>query len=685
MVTSLPGMKKAVMVIVCLLVAPSVLYSLDKEMPLEGRPNRHYERLVRDHFEKTFHNTCRRFKFIQDYWKMLESPPGQVVEFEFNVKGAKEGDLGGVGDRLGGLISAVAIALRFQRLVVIDADEAFNQYFRPLRNPSIVKAFPRAEVFSYENSSAWAKYTPSNDPRLVNNDMSRCSNPEYHPEFYLNPENIHKCGLDNYKLDDVKDQPIIKIRANRCYLCKWMSNPTDAARSQLIDVLGLSENDNLYEVGGCMLRLVIWPTDYAIAQLAQVIVNYVHPRRNMISTNSTVATVSVKATNVTTGNTVKYPVNRTMQTLFPILNKKLDSSLMKSAALSYRHRQQQSQKQSRPLLDRTGRQLPIPRPFLPFMIGLHFRCGDAFIKDKSSRACEFDPVNLASNSPTVMRSGNPLDTGMCAHIVASRLLQHLTSISNKSSGEIAPLDRSELMFHIASDNVYSAQQMLDYATNQVFARNGYVSPIGCHIDINSTRTCAEETLLHFLLLSMSHIMILPTFDKVPTSGFSRLAAVYGLMNDVNTRVHNNDMKSNVLLSPLDCTGRPTAIHASVTHGNWICDDLYPVMKWYSTTPMGFELTERWYNETNQTHLIPKLREQQQQQQNQQVSKPNRRRRRKHAIVSVLLGLLVFAVVLAVKSVIGAWIVQRTCPSLAPYRKYIMVCMALLWLYLYFLT
>ena len=59
---------------------------------------------------------------------------------------------------------------------------------------------------------------------------------------------------------DVK-QPIIKLRGNRAYICKWATAiGNDKSSHQDMLRLGIHEKADLLEVGGCLLRLAMWPT-----------------------------------------------------------------------------------------------------------------------------------------------------------------------------------------------------------------------------------------------------------------------------------------------------------------------------------------------------------------------------------------------------------------------------------------
>lgn len=73
-----------------------------------------------------------------------------------------------------------------------------------------------------------------------------------------------KCSL----IDGDVPHPIIWAKGNRAFLCRWYHFTDSIAHKQLMQVIGKKITDqykdkplDLFEVSGCMLRLVMWPTD----------------------------------------------------------------------------------------------------------------------------------------------------------------------------------------------------------------------------------------------------------------------------------------------------------------------------------------------------------------------------------------------------------------------------------------
>lgn len=156
------------------------------------------------------------------------------------------------------------LALRFNRTLLIQSSNGYDELFRPYRSPSKVSA-----EMTYKDclrNSSWSKY----DQTLADNDKT-----ELDLYFCINRNDMDAvCGMES---GDVK-QPIIKLRGNRghflfshsprapltyphvAYICKWATHPNMAAYHEL-RALGINENTDLLEAGGCLLRLAMWPTE----------------------------------------------------------------------------------------------------------------------------------------------------------------------------------------------------------------------------------------------------------------------------------------------------------------------------------------------------------------------------------------------------------------------------------------
>lgn len=151
------------------------------------------------------------------------------------------GTQGGLGDRLGGLISAFAFAMRTNRTLLIYGDNSFESAFKPFSpDPN--------------NQKTWTNWDwsglPMSSYRRHDNDVLnhlRCVNPKPHKT---------ECALDHDT-----DHKIVKYRSNRAYLCRWNALKDLVDANHLKATLGVDDSTDLFEVGGCMLRLAMTPTD----------------------------------------------------------------------------------------------------------------------------------------------------------------------------------------------------------------------------------------------------------------------------------------------------------------------------------------------------------------------------------------------------------------------------------------
>ena len=175
--------------------------------------------------------------------------------------------LGGLGDRLGGLISAFAYAIRTNRTFLIEADPSFHGLFSPYH--------PNGTL-TWSDDFTWAGLTP---PEALRNNHHQntinCINPK--------PREV-KCALDH----DRPETKVLRIRLNRSYLCRWLINPAlKEAQEELKILAGVDSNNDLFEVAGCMMRLAMWPTSklWTIleSEFARSLVHISSPIRSLLS------------------------------------------------------------------------------------------------------------------------------------------------------------------------------------------------------------------------------------------------------------------------------------------------------------------------------------------------------------------------------------------------------------------
>jgi len=195
-------------------------------------------------FEKSFHDRCDKYPFVQQYVNKLEYTNERYLTFVYQESGLKNG---GLGDKIGGLISAVAMAVRFNRTLILrSAQNEMHEVFRPYHPTDIHSKTPK---YAWNNFTSWSNF----DWKYANQDAT-----EYDLYDCINntgQKNSH-CSMK----DGDAGTPHILYRSNRCYLCYYDNNKGSAANIQM-KALGVNETSNLYEVAGCMMRLAMWPTE----------------------------------------------------------------------------------------------------------------------------------------------------------------------------------------------------------------------------------------------------------------------------------------------------------------------------------------------------------------------------------------------------------------------------------------
>lgn len=191
---------------------------------------------ARNRFEKRFNDTCSKYPFVANHLSNLENPSQRYMIFVFHETGINNG---GLGDRLGGMVSAIAFALRTRRTLLIAGDKAFEESFEPYH--------PNNNGRYKWGDWKWAGWK---------NDFMNDTSEMIHIRNCVNPRPSAKiCQLDN----DFP-QKVVKFRSNRAFLCRWVVKPNVYYKSNLMQ-LGITNSTDLFEAAGCMLRLAMWPTE----------------------------------------------------------------------------------------------------------------------------------------------------------------------------------------------------------------------------------------------------------------------------------------------------------------------------------------------------------------------------------------------------------------------------------------
>eukprot|EP01039_Chlorochromonas_danica_P007515 gene7515-8312_t len=488
-----------------------------------------YTGYLQNQFTQAFYDRCWKYSVFREYTRQLENghlSNRRFVVFVFHQKRLRNG---GLGDRLAGLISAMNFAIRFNRTLLVRSENKIGRLFSPFHPLPEVRA-----RLSYENWTQWATgYNPSwENHDETEHDMWYCIN------------NVGtgspRCSLE---WGDVNQQ-IILLRSNRCYLCRdWNLPPSVASHQDLLHLLSgedkpkgnhssssSSDSDrhplspDLYELGGCMLRMAFWPTDLLWKEVDRYY--------------SEVAK---------------------------------DLHLTEKLEFDERRRS----KQRRRKLSANGKKKKGGASTGPFyQIGMHFRCGDhAYISGTSFDShCIYNGTYLDFTAKETshayngaMVEGTPYDLGKCAARVAENQTNWLVDqhIPIAGRGESIEPSSQLLLSMGASDNFQSTKQMIDVSlssNNRI--GGGLLSPSGCHIELQDSFECLLITVSTWFALSLSDAIVIQTIRDarypIPSSAFSRYAGLYSL-------------KRNVFRDARHCDEIPDHQVMGISQqGNWFC-------------------------------------------------------------------------------------------------------------------
>lgn len=209
---------------------------------------------ARDRFEQKFEKTCGKYSFVQRYVDSIRKPQNDYLIFVFHEAGQKAH--GGLGDRVAGMVTALAYAIRSNRTFLVQGDSSFEDAFRPYfpaygtaaNRKSTPEEFANGKT---SNDLSWRSWDWANWSREFAGNMSKlhCVNPR--------PQEKH-CALDHHYHSKHK---VLKYYGNRSYLCRWVIKPSLGIRDEVARVLDMHEGADLYEVAGCLLRMAMWPTE----------------------------------------------------------------------------------------------------------------------------------------------------------------------------------------------------------------------------------------------------------------------------------------------------------------------------------------------------------------------------------------------------------------------------------------
>lgn len=364
---------------------------------------------LQEEFEHTFHARCQKYPFVQLFVDRLENPSDKFIMFVYQEPGLKNG---GLGDRLAGLVSAMAIALRMNRTLLIRYSNGLDRLFRPYHPEDL---YNDVALYSWENYTLHTSYKAS----YADND-----NTEYDMWDCINNtgRKIPHCSLSDTA--DVA-QVVILYRSNRSYLCHYDAQKNCIGHQQMKEILGVTEEHDLYEVGGCLLRLALWPTPYLWEQIDAKYAQWY----SQLGYDSTKLQALVdELLQLPTEKKQPHTSTRTTPSSTPTNATdapKEDKDIESRRQLQKTH----PTRQRRHLRTKEHPQHPRGLKYafgggtnnkqhleLFYQIGMHFRCGDrSYIQHNSyASECLTDSTGQYAGHNSYMQLGNPYEIGTCA-------------------------------------------------------------------------------------------------------------------------------------------------------------------------------------------------------------------------------------------------------------------------------
>jgi hypothetical protein len=357
-------------------------------------------------FEKQFHRKCDKYPFVQHHYAKLENPGERYINFVYQEPGLRNG---GLGDRIGGLVSAAAIAMRFNRTLVIRSYNGLGELMRPY-HPHDSGDNPK---YNYKNLSSWSAY----DGRYENND-----NTEY--DLWMCINNTGQKNAQCSMLSGDVGQPYILYRSNRAYFC-FYSNHADL---QL--VLGINQTSDMFEAAGCLLRLVYWPTnklwdavgkiygDYARTLLKKDGVSTGARRRHRNLVEGVANNDNKKQQHGTSASSLSStPRLRSADLVQSGKASSLLQTSLGAAVQDHIIRPPQTERrmdETIPDADIWHANRAIHDSF--YQVGIHYRCGDQSYLQHGGfdNWCVWDPTNTNPKYLENMKIGNPSALAQCA-------------------------------------------------------------------------------------------------------------------------------------------------------------------------------------------------------------------------------------------------------------------------------
>lgn len=184
-------------------------------------------------FRATFRESCSQYAFVRTFQQIASKKRDFRSKFLVYTLQSNSTELGGFGDRVTGLITAVLISLRLGRILIVDSDNESNVLFNPGTSEWIAPYTYHGwkAAFGFDNSSS-VKHIPC----------------------------MHTSSIECALLKDSEEKYLF-YSSNRAQLCQLLRISFPPSNEAELKDLGIEKTSNLYQVAGCLLRLALWPSD----------------------------------------------------------------------------------------------------------------------------------------------------------------------------------------------------------------------------------------------------------------------------------------------------------------------------------------------------------------------------------------------------------------------------------------
>ena len=490
-----------------------------------------YTKALRRRFEDSFVDKCQKYPFVKQWGNLLENSSDRYVTFMYHEPGLRNG---GLGDRIGGLLNAIGIALRFNRTLLIESKNDFHNLFRPYHPTLLANGDEDMKTASTDYKYSWKKEDWAKwsnwSRKYADHDST-----EYDMWFCVNNVAWRNpiCSMD----DGDVEQKHIKIRGNRNYMCKWATHKDILAHKEFLMRIapeGVTnyESINLMEVAGCMMRLAMWPTE----ELWQYV--SISMESHMGKENVKVPSSLQVGAHFRCGDSASYLKTDNNACIHDVDGKHPhpESSYMGAGTPN--------------MIGECVKDI-INKPFEEISLS------DIKVAKKKEESAATTAAAVGSGGRLRSLSDIPQRVHSTNGTMnRSAYNKNRRSLRGQVAQHLRKLEEGSRVVYIASDNQGSAQQINATANHPL----AVVSPEGCHVELDPSFDCSQLTIGYWLLLSSSDVIVTQTdATGSPISAFSRYAAVYGL-------------KGDSLRDAKDCTNIKSFYDISRRWtGNWFCD------------------------------------------------------------------------------------------------------------------